>query len=126
MKGGDTLRKEELREFGAWMAKLREDSGVGSQDSAALKIGCSRVQLSRWESGATRIGVKYVRAIAELYNVEVNEVMKRGGLPIEDGSKLSGRTLSLARRIERRAADLPKAKWDAFERAIDNMLTIAT
>lgn len=125
-EGVRKLKNESSSEFGAWMSRLREERHVGTQQVAADRIGCSRVQLARWEAGMSLPSGKYIRAIADAYAVDANEVGRRAGYPIDSDVQMSPWVISIARRIERKALDLPKIKRDAIERAIDNLLTAAS
>lgn len=125
-EGVRKLKSESSSEFGAWMSRLRDERQIGTQQVAADRIGCSRVQLARWEAGMSLPSGKYIRAIADLYDVDVNEVGRRAGYPVDSDAQMSPWAMSIARRIERKAQDLPKIKRDAIERAIDSLLTAAT
>ena len=113
-----------LREFGEWMTMMRHKAGAGTQEEAAELIGVSRLQLVRWEKGVNLPSSKQFQRIADAYFVDAAEVARRAGQQIESQMKLSDRTLSLACRIERRAADLPGPQWAALERLIEAAMSM--
>jgi len=108
----------EGKEFARWFTSLRED--IGSQDEAAEKIGVSRITLARWEGGKYLPSAKHIPLIAKVFAVSDEEVARRAGVILE--SKVSERSLSLARLIESRLPDLPEDRWQAAMRGIDSFL----
>lgn len=109
--------------FGEWLIKLREDVGYETTQKAADAIGISRAQLYRWENGRSRPGVENLTAIADAYRIDATEVARRAGYPVNNPTGISEWAESLARRIERRTANLPESRRQAVERAVDSLLT---
>lgn len=112
------------RDFGAWLADLREKAGAGTQESAAMRIGISRAQLARWETGTSMPDISRIGAISSAYNVSVEEVLSRMGTEVS--GTYSPWALSLARRLDQRVQHLPTGRRKALEQAIDAMISAAS
>lgn len=57
------------------LRQLRELRGMPCTE-ASRRIGVNRATLANWENGETELKAKYVDAIARVYNVGVEEVLK--------------------------------------------------
>lgn len=70
----------ELKDFGIYLAKIRERSGFRSQRQLALAAGVSPATLSRVEDGSQKIQPDTLRKIAPfLKDVTYDELMKKAG-----------------------------------------------
>lgn len=114
-------QRPQPREFGQWLAGLREEAGL-TQEDAALRIGISRPQLARWETGRSTPTIESMDAIAAAFGIDQSIVLKNLGYEIENWGSLSSWSLSPAKRIERRAVSMTPERKRALERAIDSML----
>ena len=72
------------------LKKLRTSKGL-TQEHVAQKIGLTRQAISSYESGRTQPGVDLLMRFAEIYEVELDDVLY--GLSVERGSN---RTLKIA------------------------------
>ena len=56
--------------------KLRKQQGW-SQEELAMKLGVSRQSVSKWESGASDPSTANLIAIAKLYGVSAEEILRK-------------------------------------------------
>ena len=60
--------------LGENLQRLRKEKGL-SQEDVAQKLFVSRQSVSKWENGAAEPGVEYLKALANLYGVTLDELM---------------------------------------------------
>lgn len=69
-----------LKEFGLYLAKIREQSGFKSQRQLALASGISNGTIARIESGTQKPTPETLKTLSKyLRNVTYEELMKRAG-----------------------------------------------
>jgi transcriptional regulator with XRE-family HTH domain len=73
--------EQQRKQFGRWLARMREEVGYGTQQQVADAAGISRIQWARWESGASLPSRKNIPAIARVVRVSVEEVYRRAFPP---------------------------------------------
>jgi len=71
--------KEQLREFGLWLAKRREFCGYASQRQLALKSGVSPATISRIESGIQKAEPDTLARLAPNLGISHEELMAIAG-----------------------------------------------
>ncbi len=120
MPGADALRQE----FGGWLASMRERQGI-TQQQMADRVGITRVQLARWEAGASLPRREVIPAISQAYGADLAETYERAGYAPGSRTDLGPWAEAVARRIERRASVLAPERRRALERAIDSLLAAA-
>ncbi|WP_438498541.1 helix-turn-helix domain-containing protein [Paenibacillus sp. IHBB 3054] len=115
-----------LKEFGIYFAKLREQSGYRSQRELALKSGVSHSTVNRIESGTHKVTPENLKALApHLKDVDTDDLMRAMGYleneePIKpsSGSKYYNLTnkdeKDIGKDLERMLADLESNEALAF------------
>ena len=63
--------------LGENLQRLRKEKGL-SQEDVAQKLYVSRQSVSKWENGAAEPGVEYLKALANLYGVTLDELVGNG------------------------------------------------
>ncbi len=110
------------------LVMLRKLNGF-SQEETAEKIGISRQAYAKWESGATIPDIEKAQALAKMYNVSLDELMKSEivegvGIvpPASNGKKLWGKvTLG-----DRGQIVIPKAARDHLKMNAGDSLIVAS
>lgn len=74
-------------DLGPRIAQLRLDHGL-SQEALANKLGVSRQAVSRWECGETLPDTENLIALADLFEVSLDELARQKGDGFSDGSDI--------------------------------------
>ena len=72
------------------LQRLRKAAGL-SQEDVAKKLFVSRQSVSKWENGGAEPGIDNLKALANLYEVTVDELVGNCG-PEEDGEQTEAET----------------------------------
>ncbi len=80
--------------MGYRLKELREKvfPGHGGQTECAEKLGVSRQQYNNWESGRRNPNRKYLKALAKLFGVSINDLVRKEGA--ETGNQSSARDMN--------------------------------
>jgi HTH-type transcriptional regulator, competence development regulator len=79
------------KQFGVYLAKMREKSGYKSQRSLAIDAGISPATLSRIESGTQKPTPETLKALSRfLRDVTYEELLEKAGI-LEDSPSPSGK-----------------------------------
>ena len=70
--------------LGARLKQLRTDTGF-SQEMVAERVGVSRQAVTKWESGRATPTAENLAALAQLYQVPLEELMEDGSARVKDG-----------------------------------------
>ena len=108
--------------FGRWLAGVRDGLGL-TQEEAASRVGVTRPQYGRWETGRNRPDWENLVAICEALNVPIKEpadMLYPGG-----SSETSPWARTFAARLERRTNAMPEVKRRKLMQALDAMLSAA-
>ena len=110
------------------LAMLRKLNGY-SQEQIAGKIGISRQAYAKWESGATVPDIDRAAALAQVYGVTLDSLMKTETVdgvgiipPAQKGKNLWG-TVTLG---DRGQIVIPKAARDKFQLKTGDRLIVAS
>jgi transcriptional regulator with XRE-family HTH domain len=97
-------KKRQLRDFGRWISRRREDEGL-TQERVRAKVGISQVQLSRIENGESGTRPETVMKLARaIPNTSVAEALWRAGFAApQDPAADAEYDQSLARLIVERS-----------------------
>ena len=76
--------EKQLKEFGLWFSKMREESGYNSQRQLSLVSSVSNTTISRIESGYQKANPETLEKLASYLNCSFEDLMVRSGyIPID-------------------------------------------
>lgn len=99
-------------EIGEFLAALRKSKGYTQQEAAEL-LGVSNKTVSSWETGASCPDISMLPALAELYGVTCDEIVrgKRITAAEDDKTALVKREKAMARLLEKQRTNLTTVCW---------------
>lgn len=99
-------------EMGEFLAALRKSKGYTQLEAANL-LGVSNKTVSSWETGASCPDISMLPALAELYGVTCDEILRGKRIPETESETISRakREKAMARLLEKSRTDLSTMCW---------------